>query len=164
MIPLQSCAELGKKIDYYFYDDDNDNYILTLNYYDYDEYYTIFKNYNFIFNYDLQEDTINDLISQCFNYDYYLLFSRDYGWDARQVYKIVNNDIDLFYRDYDINLYYENSSKNGKIIKMLETSHDAPMGSTFYYIGLTSNEYEKIEEKNDINFILKKYINQLERI
>lgn len=153
-----------KKIDYYFYDDEQDNYILTLNYYDYDEYYNIFKNYNFIFDYDLQEDYISDLINQCFTYDNYLLFSRNYGWDARIAYKIASNDIDLFYRDYDTNLYYENSTKNGKIIKMVETSHDAPMGSTFYYIGLTNQEYEKIEQNGNIDYILKKYKHQLERM
>ena len=61
-------------------------------------------------------------------------------------------------------LLNERGIDTNAIIKMLETSHDAPMGSTFYYIGLTSDEYEKIEQNNDIDYILKKYKNQIERI
>lgn len=147
------------KMNYYFeeYDDDTKIYV-TLNYYDYIDHIDLFKDYNITLDYEDQNFEMEYLVNECFTYNHYFIFSYNYTWNSVFAYKIAENTPeDLFYRDYETSLYYQNGTKKGKIIKMLECSHDQPMGADLFYIGLTDEEFKKVKNTQDINFILEKH-------
>jgi hypothetical protein len=154
-----------KKIDYYFdeYDDivknnDDVKVYITINYFDYCNYYDLFKDYAITLDFEDQNFEMEYLVNECFNYKHYFIFSYNYTWRSVFAYKIAENTPeDLFYREHETSLYYKNSTKKGKIIKMMECSHDQPTGTTLFYIGLTDEEFEKVKNKQDINFILEQH-------
>lgn len=142
-------------IDYYYFDDDDDIIRLELNFYDYDNMYDLFTNYKIIYDYDLQEELFNDLISQCFNYNHYLLFNTNCNWRGLSGYTVKENTTDLFFRTYDTTLEYITSTKNGKMIICKEYSHDVPTGGILYFVGLTDKEYQNIDKIDIHKFINK---------
>lgn len=100
--------------------------------------------------YDSTDDIIiNEELDFIFPaYNHFLLVAYKHTWDKRTGYKIVNNKIDILFRDYDVSTYIIGASKNKKSILFKEFSHDCPTGNELLVIGLTDKEFEKIENCN----------------
>lgn len=82
-------------------------------------------------------------------YNHYLVFAYNCRWNGASGYSIVDDYEDCFCRNYDTSMYYQDGSSSGKWMCIKEYSHDVPMGSDTYIIGLTDKEYERL---NDCNF------------
>lgn len=107
----------------------------------------------------LWEDFVNSIMKE---QNHYLVCAYSCTWDGRTGYKIVDDIEDAFARSYDVNQYITGASKGGKTLRICESSHDVPMGHSVVIIGLTDNEYKKIENADWIgNF--KSIMNFAER-
>lgn len=90
---------------------------------------------------DAAEMMLTNLIGK---HPYYLVFAKGCRYNGASGYKFCNNIIDTFMRDYESNIIIVDNTKNA--IKCRESSHDVPMGSDTYIIGLTRSEYEHYED------------------
>ena len=90
------------------------------------------------------------LIDNIGKFPYYLVFANGCTWNGDSGYTFCNDIIKTVYRPYDISLSIIENIKNG--ILCMESSHDVPTGSKTYIIGLSEEEYEKLEDSdfNDI--------------
>ena len=97
------------------------------------------------------EIEINDYFKQLMNYkkyNHYLVVLFNSRWTGASGYKIFDNYMECFYRDYDNTMYVKGSSRSGKYLKLREYHHDKPMGHDSIIIGLTDREYEKLDNMN----------------
>lgn len=97
------------------------------------------------------------LIDKIGKYPHYLVFASGCRWNGASGYTICDNILKTVSRDYDISLYEDKPLKNG--YAFTESSHDVPMGSTTYIIGLTEQEYERLEdaEFNEVEEFVNKH-------
>jgi hypothetical protein len=94
---------------------------------------------------EFMEEELEWLLESYLNeHPYYLVFASGCRWNGASGYKICTNINDTVYRDYEVTLTLEEQGKD--CIKCRESSHDVPMGSTTIIIGLTNEEYEKLED------------------
>lgn len=94
---------------------------------------------------DIQfRDFVEDLIKKA---EHYLVVFHKITWNNKSGYKIVDNLIDCFYRDYDCSQYVIGGSRGQKVLSIKESHHDKPMGAEVVIIALTNKEYEKIENQ-----------------
>lgn len=91
------------------------------------------------------EDYIDNLIS---DYDYYLVCAYNCTWDKRTGYKIVDEKRKIFDRNYDVSQYVIGSDVNGKILLLSELHHDCLTGHETFVVGLTEEDYHKLEDVN----------------
>lgn len=109
---------------------------------------------------EFDEDSFEEILeNKIGKYPYYLVFANSCTYNGMDGYKICNNIISTCSRPYEISLYLEKEI-NGKAIVCKESSHDVPMGSTTIIVGLTNEEYEKLEDANfsEIEEFANKYI------
>ena len=81
-------------------------------------------------------------------YPHYLVFASGCRWNGASGYKFCENLLDIVSRPYDICFYIDLSDTEEGKFKARESSHDVPMGSTTYVIGLSEKEYEELRESN----------------
>jgi len=87
------------------------------------------------------EDILNNLIGE---FPHYLVFASGCTWNGRSGYKFCNNIKDTVLRNYEVSITV--SSIGADFIICNESSHDVPMGSTTYILGLSEKEYDKLSE------------------
>lgn len=105
------------------------------------------------FNYNDEDefyDFINNLLKK---YNHYLIIAFNSKYNGSSGYKIVDNIVDVFYREYECSQYIKNISKGGKFLLLREYSHDVPMGHYTLVMGLTDIEYEKFNNMPIENII-----------
>lgn len=90
---------------------------------------------------DMAEMMLTNLIGK---HPYYLVFAKGCRWNGSSGYKFCNNIISTFMRDYESNIIIVDHNQNA--IKCRESSHDVPMGSDTYIIGLTMPDYERYKD------------------
>jgi hypothetical protein len=116
-----------------------------------------FTNENdFYFYEDEFEDYVNGLLKE---YPRYIVCAFNHTWDKRTGYKVVKELKEAFMFDYEVSIYLEETSKHNKSALFKIHSHDNPMGSNFIILGLTYNEFEKVENMgfdSAIDFIKSK--------
>ena len=76
------------------------------------------------------------------NYPHYLVFAAGCRWNGASGYKVVEDVKETCYRGYDITLELKERGKRKALFR--ESSHDVPMGSTTYMLGITEEEYDRI--------------------
>lgn len=101
--------------------------------YDYDGEYYDEANY---------DDFIDALLK---DYDNYLVVGLGMNWRGGNGYKITNNKLDCFYRNYDCSQYVTGFSRGGKTLILREHHHDVPLGYGLIVIGITDREKDKLE-------------------
>lgn len=95
---------------------------------------------------DFDKISLEDILeSYIGKHPYYLVFASGCRWNGASGYKITSNIIDTVLRDYEISLYYISHIEDRALI-CKESSHDVPMGSETFIIGISEDEYEKLED------------------
>lgn len=92
------------------------------------------------------------------SHPYYLTFGRGMKWNGANGYKFCRDIISTCMRDYDISLFLQETGKHA--ILCTEYSHDVPTGHPMYIIGLSKDEYSKLESAsfNEIEqFVLTRF-------
>lgn len=77
-------------------------------------------------------------------YEYYLTFAYNCNWRGSNGYKIYDDRLDAFRRDYDYSQTLMRVSKGNKACLLKEYHHDVPMGHDVVIVGLTEKEYEQL--------------------
>ena len=146
-VPIKDIFE-EKRAEFDYEDLEKDTILLDRSSIDSGEYV---ENYNNIIYEYTDEVEIDYFFHQLMNYkkyNHYLVVLFNSRWNGASAYKIFNNYMDCFYRDYDNTMYVKGSSRGGKYLKLREYHHDNPMGHDSIIIGLTDREYEKIDNMN----------------
>lgn len=157
-IPIKNIKE--DKRNEFDYEDLEDYITLdseTINDSDYIEDYSNIE-YDYTDTWEI-EDFLGNLMNTK-KYEHYLVLLDYATWCNSSGVKIFNDYKECFYRNYDSSMYYEDSSKKGKILTLREYHHDKPTGHNTYIIGLTETEYNKLENKS-IEYLIdyaRKYI------
>ena len=86
------------------------------------------------------------------NHPQYLVIANNCRWNSETGYMFTDNLVKTVSRDYDITLTITEDGQDA--IKCRESSHDAPTGHTTYIVGLSNEEYEKLEEA-ELNELIK---------
>lgn len=145
-IPIKDIYE--DKRDEFDYEDLNDSVLLDNISIDSGCYVENFDNIEYDYTDEIEiEDTIMQLMNYK-KYNHYLVVLSNGHWTGASGYKIFDNYMECFYRDYGVNMYVKGSSRSGKYLKLREYHHDAPMGHDSIIIGLTDREYEKLDNMN----------------
>lgn len=84
------------------------------------------------------------------NHSHYLVFANGCRYNGASGYTVCNKILDVLRRPYEATFIYKNHIE-GRALICSESSHDVPMGSTTVIIGLTDEEYDKIEYDFDFN-------------
>lgn len=110
-------------------------------------------------SFEFDEDELEFLLTELLGkHPYYIVLASGCRWNGSSGYKICENILEVCYRNYDITLILQEKHKDA--IKCIESSHDVPTGSPTYIVGISQEEYEKIEDYdfNDIEkFVLSKF-------
>lgn len=118
---------------------------------------TIYDDNTYVQNYDNIEYDYTDeyenseFIHALMNYkayDHYLVVLFGATWNGASGYRFFDKYDECFYRDYDASMYVTGASVKGKCLTLREHHHDVPMGHRSIIIGLTENEYQKLENKD----------------
>lgn len=75
----------------------------------------------------------------------YLTVAKAVGWDGSDGYKIDYGKENVFSRSYDAEIFPVDVSVGGKILRVVESSHDVPTGSATYVVALTKREAAFVE-------------------
>lgn len=92
------------------------------------------------FDEDELKDILEDLIGK---HPHYLVFGRGMRWNGVSGYRFCDDIVSTCHRDYDISLVLKEKGKNA--IMCLESSHDVPLGHYTYIIGLSEEDYAKLD-------------------
>ena len=145
-IPIKDIYE--DKRDEFDYEDLNDSVLLDNISIDSGCYVENFDNIEYAYTDEIEiEDTIMQLMNYK-KYNHYLVVLFNGHWTGASGYKIFDDYMECFYRDYGVNMYVKGSSRSGKYLKLREYHHDVPMGHDSIIIGLTDREYEKLDNMN----------------
>ena len=87
------------------------------------------------------EEELNYIIK---DYEHYLVFAFNCRWNGASGYNITDNKLDAFVRDYDVTQYLKRVTKGNKACLLREYHHDVPMGHDVVIVGLTDEEYQKL--------------------
>lgn len=108
---------------------------------------------------EFMEDELEWLLESYLNsHPHYLVFASGCRWNGSSGYMFCEDIKNTVYRNYDITLTIEEQGES--CIKCRESSHDVPMGSTTIIVGLTEDEYERLEdaEFDEIeDFVMSKF-------
>lgn len=145
-IPIKNIYEDKRKE--FDYEDLEDRVIIDNESLESGEYVEYFDEVEYEYTDEYEIDyTLNRLMNYE-KYKHYLVVLFNSRWTGASGYKIFDNYIDTFYRDYDDTMYVSGSSKSGKYLALREHHHDCPMGHDTIIIGLTENEYQKLDKMN----------------
>lgn len=96
-------------------------------------------------SYELDEDLLYGILVELLgNHPYYLVFASGCKWNGASGYKFYDDILKTCERSYEISLTLEEEGKDA--IKCMESSHDVPTGSPTYIIGLSYDDYERLNE------------------
>ena len=91
------------------------------------------------------EEELEWLLESYLNsHPHYLVFASGCRWNGASGYTFCENITDTVKRNYEISLVLEEQGESS--IKCIESSHDVPTGSTTIIVGLTEEEYERLED------------------
>ena len=91
------------------------------------------------------EEELEWLLESYLNsHPHYLVFASGCRWNGASGYTFCENITDTVKRRYEISLVLEEQGESS--IKCIESSHDVPTGSTTIIVGLTEEEYERLED------------------
>ena len=94
---------------------------------------------------EFMEDELEWLLESYLNsHPHYLVFASGCRWNGASGYTFCENITDTVKRRYEISLVLEEQGESS--IKCIESSHDVPTGSTTIIVGLTEEEYERLED------------------
>ncbi len=147
-VPIKDIYEDKRKE--FDYDEELENDYVSLDRYSIDsgEYVENYDNCEYDYTDEMEIDDYFKSLMNYKKYDYYLVVLFNSRWTNASGYKIFNNYMECFYRDYDNTMYVKGSSRSGKYLKLREYHHDKPMGHDTIIIGLTEREYEKLSNMN----------------
>lgn len=97
-------------------------------------------------------EMISSLIDPDFSH--YLIVLDGSRWNGASGYKIVKSFDSVLHRGYECSIYPVKSLQKGKVLILRESHHDVPQGHPSVIVGLTLNQYNKIENM-DIDQILE---------
>lgn len=104
--------------------------------------------YDCIIDYQFDKEELNYIITdQIGKYPYYLVFASNVRWNGSSGYKICDEPHKTCERDYDVTLLLNRVEKNAMFC--IESSHDVPTGAETIIIGLSIEDYERL---NDAEF------------
>lgn len=147
-VPIKDIYEDKRKE--FDYDEELENDYVSLDRYSIDsgEYVENYDNCEYDYTDEMEIDDYFKSLMNYKKYDYYLVVLFNSRWTNASGYKIFNDYMECFYRDYDNTMYVKGSSRSGKYLKLREYHHDKPMGHDTIIIGLTDREYEKLSNMN----------------
>lgn len=93
---------------------------------------------NFLYDY---EEELHYILK---DYEHYLTFAFNCTWNNASGYKIYNDILGAFGRDYDYTQELISVSKGNKSCLLKEYHHDKPLGHNVVIVGLTEQEYNKL--------------------
>lgn len=94
---------------------------------------------------EFMEDELEWLLESYLNsHPHYLVFASGCRWNGASGYTFCEKITDTVKRPYEISLVLEEQGES--CIKCIESSHDVPTGSTTIIVGLTEEEYERLED------------------
>ena len=138
--------------------DEEDNPYLSITMHDIDRYDIDSTAVNWD-SYEFMEDELEWLLESYLNsHPHYLVFASGCRWNGASGYTFCEDIKDTVFRPYDVTLTLEEQGES--CIRCRESSHDVPMGSTTIIVGLTEDEYERLEdaEFDEIeNFAMSKF-------
>ena len=146
-VPIRDIFE-EKRAEFDYEDLENDTILLDRYSIDSGEYVENYDNIEYDYTDEIE---IDDYFKQLMNYkkyNHYLVVLFNSRWTGASGYKIFDDYMECFYRDYDNTMYVKGSSRSGKYLKLREYHHDKPMGHDSIIIGLTDREYEKLDNMN----------------
>ena len=96
-------------------------------------------------SYEVDQDMLESELEHFLgNYPHYLVIAIHCKWNGASGWMFTNSRIKTVSRDYDISLIIEENGQDA--IKCRESSHDVPMGSTTYIVGLSNDDFDKLED------------------
>ena len=95
-----------------------------------------------------REEFVDTLLFFLKEYNHYLIVGYNSDWRGRTGYSLVNDVIDTVLRNYDVTQNIIGVTNSRKSLLIMEYSHDVPMGHKTLIVGLTDNEYEKLENSS----------------
>lgn len=134
-----------KRAEFDYEDLENDTILLDRCSIDSGEYVENYDNVEYDYT---DEWEIDDILSNLMNYkkyNHYLVVLFNSHWTGASGYKIFDDYMKCFYRDYDCTMKLVSGSVKGKFLELRESHHDCPTGHTSIIVGLTEKEYEKLD-------------------
>ena len=142
-VPIRDIFE-EKRAEFDYEDLKNDTILLDRYSIDNGEYVENYDNIVYDYTDEIEIDYFFKQLMNYKKYNHYLVVLFNSRWTGASGYKIFNNYMDCFFRDYENSMYVKGSSRGGKYLKLREYHHDKPMGHDSIIIGLTDREYEKL--------------------
>lgn len=109
------------------------------------EYIENYDNVEYDYTDEWEIDYILNNLMNYKKYSHYLVVLFNSRWTGASGYKITNDYISCFERDYDCTMKLVSGSVKGKFLELRESHHDCPTGHTSIIVGLTEKEYEKLD-------------------
>ena len=151
-VPVENIKK--EKLNEFDYDEDMNYVLLDSNtIYNCDDYVEDYDGIEYSYTDEIEIDDTFSYLMDSKKYNKYLVVAFNCTWNGASGYSFKDNYIDCFVRDYDSTMYVTGSSKNGKYLRLRESHHDVPCGHNTIVIGLTDNEYNKLEGK-DVDYII----------
>lgn len=143
-VPIKDIFE-EKRAEFDYEDLENDTILLDRYSIDSGEYVENYDNVEYDYTDEWEiEDILNNLMNYK-KYNHYLVVLFNSRWTGASGYKITNDYISCFERDYDCTMKLVSGSAKGKFLELRESHHDCPTGHTSIIVGLTEKEYEKLD-------------------
>lgn len=95
--------------------------------------------------------------------NHYMVYAENITWNHLSGYKLCNYPEECFRRSYDFNIYLNDVSSGGKVLRATETNHDC-LGSPVYIIALTDREYTMIKNADRFETISNFVGKQVEKL
>lgn len=96
-------------------------------------------------SYDVDQDMLESELEHFLgNYPHYIVIATHCKWNGASGWMFTDSLIKTVSRNYDISLIIEENGHDA--IKCKESSHDVPMGSTTYIVGLSNDDFDKLED------------------
>ena len=146
-VPIKDIFE-EKRAEFDYEDLENDSVLLDRYSIDSGEYVENYDNIEYEYTDEVEIDDYFKCLMNYKNYNHYLVVLFNSRWTGASGYKIFDDYMECFYRDYDNTMYVKGSSRSGKYLKLREYHHDKPMGHDSIIIGLTDKEYDKLYNMN----------------
>ena len=109
-----------------------------------------------------EKEIINKVLKKA---SHYMVYAENITWNHLSGYKICEYPEECFRRSYDFNIYLDDVTSGGKVLRATETNHDC-LGSPVYIIALTDREYTMIKNADrfeTISNFVKKQVKKLEK-
>lgn len=92
---------------------------------------------------DFNASAYTDYVSNLLSGRHFLVVAKGCRWDGANGYGLYTEMEDALYRGYDVEQVIK--EKSDKYFKLIESSHDVPMGHASYVVSLTNTECDKVQ-------------------